>query len=379
MDFSPSDTQRDIRELAFKLFTAQATPAALKALAVDATDEHIHRKLWAELASTGLLGSALPEDLGGSGNGFLELCTLLEECGAAVAPVPLFATLVLGALPIAQFGSDAQKRRFLPGVIAGTTFLTGALTEAGETDPMRPHTTARAERGGWTLSGRKVHVPSASIAQRVLVPARTGDGDADVALFLVDPHASGVTLEKQISTTGEPLYTVTLGGVRVEADDVLVGPERGRAALDWLVQHALVGLCALELGVTQRALSMTARYTTERQQFDRPIATFQAVSQRAADAYVDVETIKLATWHAAWRLANELPATREVAIAKYWAAEAGHRVVYAAQHLHGGIGFDLDYPLHRYYLWSKQIELALGGATAQLTRLGAALAQEEAP
>src|SRR5437773_1872882 len=124
-----------------------------------------------------------------------------------------------------------------------------------------------------------------------------------------------------------------------------------------------------------RRLRVTAEYTVRREQFDRPIASFQAVHQRAADAYIDVEAIRLTTWQAAWRLAAGLPASAAVAVAKFWASEAAHRVVYAAQHLHGGIGVDVDYPLHRYYLWSKQIELTLGSGTRQLARLGADLAR----
>jgi alkylation response protein AidB-like acyl-CoA dehydrogenase len=372
MDFAPTDNQRDIGELARKLFAAQCTPAVLKA--VEATPERFHKKLWADLAAAGLLGAALPEDFGGSGNGLLELCTLLQEAGAAVAPIPLWATLVTGAAPIAQFGTEAQKKRFLPGVVAGTTILTAALTEPGETDPTKLHTTAKSGGGAWLLSGQKVFVPWLALAERVLVPAKLESGDT--GLFLVDPKAAGVTRLAYVTTTGETQHTITLENVRVENDDVLAG-DKGRTALDWILQRALVGLCAFELGVAERALAMTAADTTQRQQFDRPIATFQAVSQRAADAYVDVETVKLATWNAAWRLEHGEPAAREVAIAKYWAAEAGHRVVYAAQHLHGGMGFDLDYPLYRYYLASRQIELTLGGATVQLARLGADLAHEE--
>jgi hypothetical protein len=207
-----------------------------------------------------------------------------------------------------------------------------------------------------------------------LTPARTSDG---IGLFLVDPQAAGVTLEKQILTTGEPHAKMTLDGVRVAAEDVLGEPSKGASILEWLVPRAQIALCAMELGVTGRVLRMTASYTTTRQQFDRPIATFQAVAQRAADAYIDVETIRVTTWQAAWRLEQGLPASQAVSMAKYWAAEAGHRVVYAAQHLHGGMGYDLDYPLHRYYLWSKQIELTLGSASAHLARLGAEIAGAE--
>jgi len=131
----------------------------------------------------------------------------------------------------------------------------------------------------------------------------------------------------------------------------------------------------MQLGVTERALRLTADYTSRREQFGRPIASFQAVHQRAGDAYIDVTAIRLTCWQAAWRLASDLPAAAEVAVAKFWASEAAHRVVYAAQHLHGGIGVDVDYPLHRYYLWAKRIELLLGSGTRQLARLGAELAE----
>jgi 3-oxocholest-4-en-26-oyl-CoA dehydrogenase beta subunit len=363
MDFSPTDAQRDIGELARKLFAAQCTPAVLKA--VEATPERFHKKLWHDLAGAGLLGAALPEEFGGSGHGLLELCTLLQEAGAAVAPIPLWSTLVV-ASTIAQFGSEAQKKRLLSGVIAGETILTAALAEPGEPDPSKVRTAVRAG----LLSGSKEHVPWLNLAQRVLVPAQLESGE--IGLFLVDARAAGVTSTGYVTTTGETQHRLTFENVRVESEDVVAAP------LAWLLQRALVGLCALELGIVERALQMTAAYTAQRQQFDRPIATFQAVSQRAADAYIDVETVKLATWNAAWRLAHDLPATREIAIAKYWAAEAGHRVVYAAQHLHGGLGFDLDYPLYRYYLQSRQIELTLGGATLHAARLGAELAREEA-
>src|SRR5262249_38831327 len=145
-------------------------------------------------------------------------------------------------------------------------------------------------------------------------------------------------------------------------------------ALGWMLDRARVAIAAMQLGVIERAVRMTAEYTSQRQQFDRPIATFQAVAQRAADAFIDVEACRLATWQAAWRLSENLPAEREVAVAKYWSAEAGHRVTAAAQHLHGGMGFDTDYPLFRYYLVSRQLEMTLGSAGSELGRLGAMIA-----
>jgi alkylation response protein AidB-like acyl-CoA dehydrogenase len=146
--------------------------------------------------------------------------------------------------------------------------------------------------------------------------------------------------------------------------------------VQWIFEHTTAALCATAAGVCETALRMTAEYTKTREQFDRPIATFQAVGQRAAEAYIDTEAVRLTAWQAAWRLDAGLPATAEVSVAKFWAADGGQRVVHAAQHLHGGIGVDRDYPLHRYFLWAKHLELTLGGATSQLLRLGSLLADQ---
>lgn len=370
MDFSFTEAQSAVADLSRKIFAERVSPATLKA--AEAEPDWFYRRLWADLAAAGLLGTAIPESEGGSGHGLLELCALLVEAGAVVAPIPLWPTLVLGALPIAALGTAEQKQRLLPGVVAGEILLTAGLAEQNATDPTLPETLAARDGDRWSLEGVKICVPAAHLAARVLVPARTRDGA--VGVFLADPRGAGASLEREIATTGEPQFRLGLSGARVDAADVLVAPSPGSAAVAWIVERATVGLCALELGVAERALRTTAAYTGTRRQFERPIATFQAVAQRAADAYIDVEAIRLTMWKAAFRLAAGLPAAEAVAIAKLCAAEGGHRVVYAAQHLHGGIGFDTDYPLYRHYLWSKQIELTLGSASVHLARLGAAMA-----
>jgi 3-oxocholest-4-en-26-oyl-CoA dehydrogenase beta subunit len=370
MDFAFTPEQEALRDLARSICQDHATHERLKAVERDA--DWFDRELWAALAKSNLLGVALPESSGGSGLGMTELCLLLEQVGATVAPVPVWPTLVLGALPLAEFGSDAQRARWLAPVVAGTAMLTAALVELPAEDPSAPQTRAVRDGAGWRLDGVKDCVPAAHLAAAVLVPARTGEGQ--VGVFLVEPSAPGATLERQLATNREPQARLTLAGVRVGADAVLGDPAKGRAIVEWLVDRALLGLCALELGVVERALRITAQYTTERRQFDRPIASFQAVQQRAADAWIDVESIRLTTWQCAWRLDAGLPASDEARVAKFWAAEAGHRIVYTAQHLHGGIGVDVDYPIHRYYLWSKTIELTLGSAPRQLAALGEALA-----
>ena len=182
--------------------------------------------------------------------------------------------------------------------------------------------------------------------------------------------------ERQVTTAGEPQFRLVLSGAFVADADVLGDPAGGGAIVDWLHQRAAGRRCARcrPESPTGRCASPPSTPPT-REQFGKPIATFQAVAQRAADAYIDVEAVRWTMWQAAWRLTEGRPAEDEIAVAKFWAADAGHRVTYAAQHLHGGIGLDVDYPVHRYFLWSKQIELSLGSATRQLLKLGAAMAE----
>jgi alkylation response protein AidB-like acyl-CoA dehydrogenase len=371
MDFSTSEEQQEVRDLARKILEELVTQERLRE--TEASDDGIDRRVWGELARANLLGVAIGEAWGGSDLGFFTLCILLEEIGRTVAPVPALPTLVLGALPIERFGSDAQKRRWLPGAAAGELFLSAALQEEGGGDAARPTTRARRGSGGFLLDGRKICVPAAHLASRILVPAR-GEDDA-TGVFLVDPGAPGVHLERQRVTDRQPHFLLRLEGARVADADVLGDPGQGAALVEWLALRATTAVCAVQVGVSERALRMTADYTASRVQFERPVGSFQAVHMRAADAWIQLEAMRLTTWDAAWRLDAGEPAEDAVRIAKFWAAEGGQFVGYAAQHLHGGIGIDVDYPLHRYYLWAKQNELTLGTASIQLEHLGARIAE----
>lgn len=224
------------------------------------------------------------------------------------------------------------------------------------------------------LDGACTNVPAGLVADLVIVPAATGDGET--CLFLVPADAEGVGRERQDTTTGTPEARLTLDGVRLGTGDVLGPVDEGATALRWLVDHATVAACAVMAGAAAEAIRLTGEYTSQREQFGRPIATFQAVGQRAADAYVDTQAIRLTMLQAAWRLGAGMPADREVAVAKYFAAAGGQRVVHAAAHLHGGVGVDRDYPLHRYFLAAKELELQLGGTTQQLLSLGRLIAAE---
>lgn len=373
MDFALTEEQEAFGELARKIFADGCTKERLVEVE-HGQGPRFDRKLWSELAHAGLLGIAIPEAEGGAGLGFFELALVIEQVGAHAAPVPLLETLVMAAAPIAAFGSEAQKRAQLPGIVAGERVATAALVEA-LSEIEAPTTKATAKDGGYSLDGVKTCVPAAQIADLVLVPATIGD---DVAIFLVDPKAPGVTIEPVATTSGQPEARVTLSAVRVPADQVLGSPRQGAEILEWMRLHATAAQCALALGACETALRLTADYTKERKQFGSPIATFQAVGQRMADAYVDTEAIRLTAWQAAWRLSEGLDAREAVAKAKYWASFGGQRVVHTAVHQHGGMGVDRDYPLHRFFLYEKQLELALGGTSAQLRRLGRMIADGEA-
>lgn len=369
MDFSLSEDQRAIQDLAQQIFQDQVTQKRLAA--AEAGNERIDRELWQHLATASLLGVALPEAYGGSGLGLFEFCLVLEEAGRCVAPVPLVPVVLLAALPIAQFGSEEQKRDYLPRLAAGETLLTAALVEPALTDAARPRTAARRDGSKWRLDGEKQCVPIGHLAERILVPARTSDDT--VAVFLVDPGAPGVTRETQWATNREAQAHLTLSGVQVAEGDVLGSARQGAAIIRWIEERAALGLCALQLGVAGQALRIAAEYTSTRKQFERPIGSFQGVAMRAADGYIDVEAMRSTFWEAAWRLNEGLPASSEIGAASWWACIGGHRVVHTAQHLHGGIGSDVEYPIHRYFLWAKHIQLGLGGANKQLARLGAQL------
>jgi 3-oxocholest-4-en-26-oyl-CoA dehydrogenase beta subunit len=344
MDFTYSEEQEAVRELAGRIFTERVTHERLKEIEQAAAEEGpIDRPLWRELADAGLLGIALDEEYGGAGLDFVAACLVIEAAGRTAAYVPLIETTVYGAAPIAQFGTPAQRQAWLPGVSSGDTILTAALAElVGEVilpGGTSPATTAQQPQpdGSWVLEGTKACVPAAFVANAILVPATRIGPDGTAAgsgVFIVDADADGLKMTKQTTTAGRLEAIIELSGVKVAADRQLGGDGADGAAI------------------------------------------ITAITELAADAYVDTEAVRLTAWQAASRLSDGLPASSEVAVAKFWAAEGGQRVVHAAAHLHGGVGVDRDYPLHRFFLLTRQIELTLGGANESLRRLGRALADE---
>ena len=370
MDFTLTDEQEAIRDLAARILGEQLPPERLRALEEAGT--WVAEDVWAALAKAELLGICLPEVDGGAGYGITEACLVAEQIGRTVAPVPYLWTIVAAALPIATFGSADQRARFLPGVIDGSIRLTAALHEPGEVQvPTVPTTQATRDGDGWRIDGEKVVVADAAAAAAILVPARTAETTS--AVFLVDPAAPGVELVQETAVTGEPQWTVFLRGVELRDADLLGAADQGAEVVGWTTDRLIAAICATQTGVCEEAVAITARYVTTREQFGTKLGTFQAVGHRIADAYIDTEGIRLTSLQAIYRLDAGDDAQDELMVAKYWAAEGAQRVVHAAQHLHGGIGVDLDYPIHRYFRWAKVLELTLGGAAPSLRRLGASL------
>lgn len=375
MDFDPTPEQDEAAALARRILADRCTPERLAE--VEATGRRFDAPLWRELGDAGLLGLGLPDALGGGGLGLLETCSVLVEVGRAVAPVPL-AWHATAADVLARFGTDEQ-RALVALAAAGRSVLTVAVAEDHAHVATPPTTTAERTPGGWRVTGAKTIVPAGTVADLVVVPASVATSSApaadDVVLLLVRPDDPGVTLLPQTMNDGDEAARLELEGATLPLDRALSG---GAAALQHLVDRLAVALCAHQLGVVEGALALTAAYAGTRQQFGCPIGTFQAVSQRLADGYIDVQGARLTLWQAAWRLSEDLPASVEVAVAKLWAADAGHRLAHTTVHVHGGVGIDLDGTAHRYFSAAKRLEMALGSSTEQARAVGRSLAADPA-
>lgn len=370
MDFTLSSEQQDAAALARRILVDRCTQPRLRE--VEATGTRFDPDLWKELGAAGLLGLHLPEAAGGAGLGLLELCSVAVEVGRALAPVPL-PWHTAAAAAVARHGTPEQVARWVPAAASGESVLTVALSEDHCDVPDPATTTARHGDGGWRVTGAKTVVPAATLADLFLVPVDTADG---AAVLLVRPDDPGVRVVPQEVNDGDTAGRLELDDARLDASRLL--GDVGGGVTAWLAAHLTTVACAEQLGVVEAALELTAEYARTREQFGRPIGTFQAVSQRLADAYIDVDGLRLTMWQAAWRLNEDLPAEVEVATAKLWAADTGHKVAHTTVHVHGGVGIDVDGPAHRYFTAAKRREFLLGGSTRQALAVGRALAAEPA-
>ncbi|MYW00692.1 acyl-CoA dehydrogenase family protein [Streptomyces sp. SID3343] len=366
MDFNLTEDQQALASLAEEIFSGQSTDDRLKKLAQSGTE--FDAQLWGKVADAGLIGALIDDKRGGGDLGLVGLALLLEQQGRYTAQIPLLDTVVYGLLPLLEFCPENLIEHDLPALLDGSRIVAGALAEVGTGLPAVPKVTARADGDAYYLDGDKRAVAWLTVAHRVLVTASV---DGALAVFMVNPEADGVAIESAPTTAPWASGNLSL----TNAQGWLIGTvERGAEIAAWIVDRARVALAAQQVGVCERGLARTVEYVNTREQFGKPLSTKQGVMLRAADAYMDTEAIRVTTLEAAWRMDRGEAATEQALVARWFASEAGKRVVHACQHLHGGMGSDIDHPIHRHFLWGRQIDVTLGSGIQQLAALGKLLA-----
>ncbi|MCW2589455.1 MAG: acyl-CoA dehydrogenase [Mycobacterium sp.] len=334
MDFSPDEGQQAVADV------------VTSALGRDNS--------WAALVDGGVVAFGVPERLGGDGLGLGEVASALTEIGRHGAVGPALATLGLGLVPLLELASDEQQDRFLAGTAKGGV-LTAALNEPGHALPERPATTFSAGR----LSGTKIGVPYAEQADWMLVSTDSG-------VVVVSPKAAGVTLTKTPAANHSDEYVVTFADVTVPDTDVLAGAEVVRVN-----QLALATTGAYVAGLVAGALRLTADYVASREQFGKPLSTFQTVAAQLAEVYIASRTIALASTSVIWRLVEGRDAAEDLDVLGYWVTSQAPPVMQLCHHMHGGMGMDIAYPMDRYYSTIKDLTRLLGGPSHRLDLVGA--------
>ena len=338
MDFDFSEDQIDLSNLAKTIFSDLSTSD--RVAEIEKTDQRFDKNLWEALSDSGLLGVTIPESYGGLGLGMVELSLVLEQQGRKVAPVPLLATSILGSWAIAKYGKNNQKKHWLREICTGNQILTGAWT---------PHTNStnlitENDGNGWRVTGEKLAVPACNLSNAVLVPVTI---DENQRIAIISLEKKGVQ-KKIVETTNLELHgNLSFDAVELSEEDLL--DEKGEIIFQEVSQRAKIGICALVLGCCEEALTMTAQHVSEREQFGRPLSTNQGVALQAADAHIDIDGIRVTQLQAAWEIDEGLECSKAVSSAKWWASEAGQRIVVTTQHLQGGTGEDTTHPNHRYY------------------------------
>ena len=361
MNFEMTEDQRAIVDMASRLFADLCDDDAIQRFW--AGDAAFDEATWERLRGAGLTALILPESAGGSALGMTELCAVLECQGRHLAPVPLWSHQ-LAVAALAQFAAGSAARPDWAALVEGSQLATLGIEGLHGSRGLMLR--AEPDANGWRLHGRAVAVPLAGQASVALLPAHTPQG---ARLFAVDLGRSGIEKIGGRLTHHEPAADLVITGLALPA-----GAALAEAALDWLLPRVAACFGALQLGVAAAALARVVAYTSERVQFGQPIATFQAISQRCADCLIDVEALRSSLWQLAWRLDAGVDATGSAGVVRAWTCDTGHRVTHAAQHMHGGIGVDVSYPIHRYTYWSRAIEIAIGGVSASIEALGQWLA-----
>jgi len=362
MDLGLSEEQEMLREFARDFLEKECPESLVREMEED--ERGYSPDLWRKMAEQGWSGLIVPEAYGGVGMTYLDLVILVEEFGRALVPGPFIPNCV-ATIALLEAASEAQKQAYLPAIAAGSQMWTLAFTEpSGRFDAAGVRLAARRDGDSYVLNGTKLFIRDSHVVDKLVVVARTGgEGEEGISLFAVDGRARGVRHTPVRTIASDKQNEVKLEDVRVPASDLLGEEGKAWPVFQRIAQKATVIECAYLVGLSQMAFDITLNYTKERVQFGRPIATFQALQHRAADAATDVDSSRYVTYKAAWAIAEEEPDVDEqVHIAKAWVSEASRRVVAAAQQMHGGIGFTKDYKIQLYFRRQKAAELAWGDA-----------------
>jgi len=362
MDLGLSEEQEMLREFARDFLEKECPESLVREMEED--ERGYSPDLWRKMAEQGWSGLIVPEAYGGVGMTYLDLVILVEEFGRALVPGPFIPNCV-ATIALLEAASEAQKQANLPAIAAGSQMWTLAFTEpSGRFDAAGVRLAARRDGDSYVLNGTKLFIRDSHVVDKLVVVARTAGSGADgISLFAVDARAPGVRHTPVRTIASDKQNEVKLEDVRVPASDLLGEEGKAWPVFQRIAQKATVIECAYLVGLSQMAFDITLNYTKERVQFGRPIATFQALQHRAADAATDVDSSRYVTYKAAWAIAEEEPDVDEqVHIAKAWVSEASRRVVAAAQQMHGGIGFTKDYKIQLYFRRQKWMELMWGDA-----------------
>src|SRR5262245_4890810 len=365
MDFGFSEEQEMLRQSVRGFLDAECPMTYVRQMMED--ERGYSQDQWKKMADLGWTGLIIPEQYGGAGLNMVDMVVVLEEMGKVVMPGPFYASVILGGIAIDLGGSDAQKQRYLPDLAAGKTRATLAqVEESGRWDAEGIAMPAKAAGGGYSISGTKLFVHDAHNADFLVVPVRTGGSGSDgITLLIVDAKASGVSTRvlKTMDQTRK-LCEVRFENVALGKDAVLGTAGKGWPLLERIVDRAKVALCAEMCGGAQKVLDMSVEYAKVREQFGKPIGSFQAIQHKCANMMVQVESAKSATYYAAWAVANDVPEAHLAAcMAKAYCSDAYRFVSAEGIQIHGGIGFTWEHDMHLYFKRAKGSEVTFGDAT----------------
>lgn len=356
MNLSFSPEQEMLRDLVRGVCDEHCTIELVREMETSTTD--LAEGLWKQLGEVGLHGLLVPEKFGGSGQGLLDAVVVYEELGRALAPIPHFASCVVAAGLLLRGGAEAQQQEWLPRIVAGDAILTPAWLEPDNGFGAKGvQLRAEPDGEGFTLSGTKLHVGFAGAATRLVVLARTGDGETDVDLFLVDPEAQGVTRTRQESLATDAQYRVDFDGVRVAADDRIGEAGGGWRIFDRTLESAIVLLAAQAMGGAEKALEITSQYAKDRKQFNKPLAAFQSISHYLADALTTIDGGRTLIYKAAWAHDDGRDAARLAPMAKLFACQTFRDVTAMCQQVWGGVGFTIEYDIQLFFRRAKQLQI----------------------